>query len=288
MVGACVERDGATMTTTPIANAITRTWTQLRERHWPSRSWIGEALTVNGADWFARIDHAGDHGCPPIVMIHGLVVSGAYFRPVAMYLDDDLRLYIPDLPGFGYSETNDGVWTISQHADGLANWMRAHDLADAILVGNSLGCQVLTLLAVRHPELVHSLILIAPTMDPEDSSLPAIAWRALKDVPREQLSIWTIWIPDFFRAGPWRAIKSLYSGFNDPQTYRLDDITQPVLVVGGECDPIISEEWVREMADRIPHGEAVILPDACHAMNYSDPKALANVIHRAVGKPAVS
>lgn len=277
------------MTTTASfpARKIARTWTQLAESNWPPRSWIGETLNLNGAEWFARIDHAGDHNCPPIVMIHGLVVSGTYFRPVAMCLDDDLRLYIPDLPGFGSSETNDGVWTLSQHADGLAAWLIAHELEGAILVGNSLGCQILTLLAVRHPELVHSLILIAPTMDPGDSSLPAIAWGAVKDVPRERPSIWKIWIPDFFRAGPWRAIKSLYSGFRDPQTYRLDDITQPVLVVGGERDPIISEAWVREMADRIPLGEAVIVPGASHAMNYSDPKALANVIHRAVRKPAL-
>ena len=140
------------------------------------------------------------------VMIHGLVVSGAYFRPVAMHLDDDLRLYIPDLPGFGNSETNDGVWTISQHADGLASWLIAHDLDDVILVGNSLGCQIMTLLAVRHPELVHSLILIAPTMDPDDSSLRAIAWGAVKDVPRERPSIWTIWIP--ISSAPVRGARS--------------------------------------------------------------------------------
>ncbi len=276
------------MTTNPKSDAVARIWTVIRERGWPRRSWIGETLTVDGATWYARIDHCGDHGYPAVVMVHGLVVSGAYFRPVAMHLDDDVRLYIPDLPGFGHSETNDGVWTLAEHAEGLAAWMRAHNLSDAMLVANSLGCQILTLLAVRHPELVRSLVLISPTMDPDDASLPKIAWGAVKDVPRERPSIWTIWIPDFFRAGPWRAVKSLYAGINDPQTYRLDDITQPVLVVGGERDPIISAEWVREMAARIPHGEAIILPGAPHAMNYSDPKGLAAVIHRALGKPDIS
>jgi len=265
-----------------------RIWSGLGEQGWPDRSWIGETLTSGDATWFARIDHAGTPGFPPIVMIHGLVVSGAYFRPVAMYLDGDLSLWIPDLPGFGRSETGGDIWTLDQHADGLAAWMVEHGLAGAVMVGNSLGCQVLTLLAVNHPELVHSLILIAPTMDPDESNVLQIAWRAMLDVPRENPSIWSVWIPDFFRAGPWRAIRSLNSGLRDPQLYRLDDISQPVLVIGGERDPIISPEWVHEMASRIPKGEAIILPGAPHAMNYSDPKALAGVIHRAVGRTTPS
>jgi 2-hydroxy-6-oxonona-2,4-dienedioate hydrolase len=265
-------------------NVHTRIWSGLGEQGWPDRSWIGETLKSGDTTWFARIDPVGNPGLPPIVMIHGLVVSGAYFRPVAMYLDNDLSLYIPDLPGFGHSETDGSIWTLDQHADGLAAWMIAHGLSDAVMIGNSLGCQLLTLLAVRYPELVHSLILIAPTVDPDESSVPQIAWRAILDIPRENPSIWSIWIPDFLRAGPMRAIRSLNSGLRDPQTYRLDDIRQPVLVIGGERDPIISPEWVHEMAALIPRGEAMILPGASHAMNYSDPEALAEVIHRAVGQ----
>ena len=257
-------------------------WTDVIDPGWPDRHWTGEFLTTDDTTWYARIDGEGRPDLPPVVMIHGLVVSGAYFRPVARRLDQELRLFIPDLPGFGRSTTRVKNWSLADYADAIASWMHLHGLNGAVLVGNSLGCQMITLLAVRHPELVRSLVLVAPTMDPQSDSLAEIAARALMDVPRERPSIWQIWIPDFFRAGPRRALQALIAGMDDHQENRLECITQHSLVVGGEDDPIISVNWVRTMAARIPNGEAVILPGAAHAMNYSDPRALAAVIHRAV------
>jgi pimeloyl-ACP methyl ester carboxylesterase len=256
-------------------------WFDPTDPGWPERHWIGESLTIGDTSWYARIDPEGAPGLPPLVMVHGLVVSGSYFRPVATYLDDEFRLYIPDLPGFGRSRTS-RAWTLIQHADGLADWMKFHDLRDAVLVANSLGCQVLTLLAIRHPDLVRAMVLVAPTMDPQGASVLKLAIRGARDIPRERQSLWKIWLPDFLRAGPVRATRALRDGLRDPQEIRLPKITQPVIVVGGECDPIVSAAWVRDMATRIPKGEAVILPGAPHAMNYSDPRALAGVIRAVV------
>lgn len=254
------------------------TWAPGVEAGWAGRFWITERHDDDDARWHARISDRGDRAVRPVVLIHGLIVSGSYFRPVANFLDDHLRLYVPDLPGFGKSVSHTGIWTLERLAAGLAGWMDAHDLRDAMLVSNSLGCQVLTMLAVRRPDLVHTLVLVAPTMDPAAASIPRLMLRGLLDVPRETTSLWRVWLPDLVRAGPRRGLLTLHKGIADRQEERLPRVRARVIVVGGEHDPIVPPEWVRAMAAMIPNARALIIPKAPHAMNYSNPRELARII----------
>jgi pimeloyl-ACP methyl ester carboxylesterase len=258
-----------------------RQWGALSERGWPERGWIAERMTLDGETWFARLDPEGDPGLPPIVMVHGLVVSGAYFRPVAMHLDRRYRLFIPDLPGFGRSSATH-IWSLPELATGLARWMEAHEIGPAVLVGNSLGCQIATLLAATRPELVAGLVLVAPTMDPAAGGPLGMMLRGAIDIPRERQSLWRIWIPDLMRCGPWRGLATLVRSWQDEQVARLPGIAAPALIVGGERDPIAPPRWIEEMEGGLPRARALILPGSPHAMNYSRPRDLARAIDTAV------
>lgn len=258
-------------------------WSSTSRTGWPGRRWIEEHLSQPEAAWFSRITLTGDRTLPPVVLVHGVGVSGSYFRPVAAHLDDHVRLYVPDLPGFGRSISHTGIWTIRQLADGLAGWLDVHALRDAVLVSNSLGGQILTLLAATRPDLVRALILVAPTVDPDARSVIGQVYRGVLDIPRESGSIWTIWLPDFFRAGVRRALLTLRYGIQDPQLDRLRHIVVPVVIVGGERDPIAPPTWVMAMAKLLPRGRYIMIPGAPHAMNYTNPRQLARIIRVAVG-----
>lgn len=242
--------------------------------------WYTERMLLDGEEWFARIRPGTDPTLPPVVFVHGLIVSGSYFQPVANVMDPRYTVYIPDLPGVGRAHS-DQYWSLPAFTTHLAGWMDVLGLQDAIVVGNSLGCQFATLLADTRPDLVRALVLIAPTMDPAITNFAQLLWRGIMDIPRERPSIWKVWIPDFFRTGPRRAIRMIAGMFRDDQLARLGRIRQPALVLGGEHDPIISPRWVREMASRIPRGEAIVIPGAPHALNYSSPRDLVAAVERA-------
>lgn len=259
-----------------------RTWFRTRGRGWSDRHWISETLETPNATWFSRIAEQGDPALPPVVLVHGLIVSGSYFRPVANALDEHLRLYVPDLPGFGRSRSRRGVWSIAELADGLADWLEWHHLRGAVLVSNSLGCQVLTLLALHRPDFVRALILVAPTMDPAARSIVKLMGRGLLDIPRESTALWSVWLPDLIRAGARRGILTLRDGLRDEQFERLPEVSAPTYVVGGERDPIAPPDWVRAMARSMPRGRQIVIPCAPHAMNFSNPRDLGRIIRVAV------
>ena len=263
-------------------NVTARTWSPAPETWSDDPRWIGEWMMIDGEQWFARIARGTDPSLPPVVMVHGLIVSGAYFRPVANAMDPRHTIYVPDLPGIGRTNSPTS-WTLPLWTAHLAGWMDAHQLTGAIVVGNSLGCQIATLLATTRPDLVRSLILIAPTLDPAITTVRQVLWRGIKDIPHERPSIWTVWIPDFFKTGIRHSLAMMREMFRDDQG-RLGDVTQSALVIGGELDPIVTPNWVREMAFRIPRGEAIIVPGAPHALNYSSPHHLVEAIGRAIAQ----
>jgi pimeloyl-ACP methyl ester carboxylesterase len=256
-------------------------WSPMTAKRWPPRQWIGAVTRVAGTRIFARIAPGAERDAAPILMLHGLVVSSSYFRPVAHQLDERFALYIPDLPGFGRSTAGDAR-DLDGVVDALVAWMDIHGLRAPVVVGNSLGCQVATLLATRYPERVAALVMVAPTMDPAVSGPLGVIWRGMKDIPRERLGLWRIWVPDFLLAGPVRALRWLLISLRDDQLARLPAVRQPVVAVAGEDDPICPVAWVDAFAGAVADGRMVIIPGAPHAMNYSAPGALARVIAEAM------
>jgi 2-hydroxy-6-oxonona-2,4-dienedioate hydrolase len=237
----------------------------------------GTCTLINGLAMFARVS-PDQPSTTPIVLVHGLGVSGRYLVPTAVRLALDHPAYVPDLPGFGKSAKPPHVYDIPEQADALAAWMKAWGLRGACLLGNSLGCQYIVDLAVRYPELVSSAVLVGPTTDPRARSVLAQSLRGGLDLFREPLSYWSLLAWDYLVAGPVRTIKTLHFAVRDPLLEKLPRVNVPVLVVRSARDPIAPQRWVDEMARRLPDGRTLTIPGAAHVANYSAPEALAAAV----------
>jgi len=230
---------------------------------------------VDGLRMHARVSGDGSASRLPVVLVHGLVVSGRYMVPLMDELARTHAVYAPDLPGFGRSEGPERALGVDGLADALAAWMREAGLDRAALVGNSMGCQVITSLALRHPGLVDRVVLQGPTMDPRARGMPRHVWRFLLDAPRERPSLTLVECLDLLRAGPVRSLRTFRHALDDPVEKRLPMVRVPALVVHGSRDRISPQAWAEEVARLLPEGRLVVLSGAPHAANYSAPEAFA-------------
>lgn len=117
---------------------------------------------------------------PTLVAVHGLGGSATNWLEVAGPLAVDRRVLAVDLPGFG--ETAPPRPTAPRPAAGarlLATLLRRLDVGPVVLMGNSMGGLVSTLLAADHPELVDRLVLVAPAL-PQANGVPRISRAALR------------------------------------------------------------------------------------------------------------
>jgi pimeloyl-ACP methyl ester carboxylesterase len=231
---------------------------------------------------------AAGHGSLPLVLVHGLTVSGNYLLPTAAQLLDDFRVYVPDLPGFGASEKPSRVLEIAEMAQTLRAWMDAIGLERAYLLGNSLGCHTVAAMAAHYGERAAATILVSPVGDPDGRNTLRLVLRALNDFVREPPPVWAILFQDFLKAGLKRSILTLRRLQQCHLEAWLPRVDVPALVVGGGQDRIVPMWWIDRVAALLPQGEVAIIPEAGHVPNFSHPARLAALVRAFVEAKARS
>jgi 2-hydroxy-6-oxonona-2,4-dienedioate hydrolase len=237
-------------------------WTTIQGIRMHARRWYGPSTA----------------GSTPILLVHGLAVSSRYFAPLAVRLARRFEVYAPDLPGWGRSDKPRGVRDLPELADVLAGWMRANELTPAVLVGNSMGCQLITHLAAAAPDLVAGVALVGPTMDRHARTLAHQAWRLFRDMLREPPWTWALHTRDLLDFGLCRTIAMARLAIDDRPEDRLPLVRVPALVVRGERDAIVSRRWAGDVARLLPDGSLAELPGAAHAANSNSPDELAALL----------
>jgi len=105
---------------------------------------------------------AGGSG-PKVALLHGLGGSAANWGAVAGPLARSHRVLVPDLPGHGGSPRPARGADVGWFSDAVAEALREVGCERALVAGHSFGGQVALRLALRHPELVDGLVLVAPS-----------------------------------------------------------------------------------------------------------------------------
>lgn len=99
---------------------------------------------------------------PAVFMVHGLSGNWMNWLENIPQLAREHRVIAMDLPGFGRSPLLSSELTIGLYCDVLIAMMHKLDIETVTLVGNSMGGQISTKLALEHPELVDRLVLVSP------------------------------------------------------------------------------------------------------------------------------
>ena len=219
---------------------------------------------------------APDH--PVIVMVHGLGVSSRYMIPTAEQLASSYHVYLPDLPGFGESEKPDHYQDLDEMADTLAAWMRTSRLSPAVLLGNSLGCQIIAHFALRHPHQLRAAILLGPTMDKRARTAHQEIGRWLVNGAFEPFSLYPLVVRDFLDVGVRRLVATFHYGLQDTIEVYLPQIAVPTLVIRGSRDTVVPQDWAEYVTSLLPQGKLVVLDQAAHNVNYNSPTQLVKSI----------
>lgn len=225
----------------------------------------------------ASVNPSNKH-LPPVILVHGLGVSSRYMMPTAQRLAPHRTIYAPDLPGFGRSGRPSRALNLTELSDVLARWMKLLAVDRAVLIANSIGCQIIVDLALRRPEMVERLVLVSPTVDKEARTAFRSFMRLLLDVPRERLSLGFIALLDYLRAGFGRTALTFGYAIQDELEERLPQVGQPTLVVRGQHDPVVPQSWAEEVNRLLPTSQLVVIEGAAHAVNHHSPEELTRVV----------
>jgi pimeloyl-ACP methyl ester carboxylesterase len=214
---------------------------------------------------------------PEVILVHGHVVSSRYMAPLGQLLGRRFRVYAPDLPGYGNSPKPPRTLTIRELADELGAFASRFD--KPILIGNSMGCQVMIDLVAR-TDLASRIVLIGPTIDSEARSVLRQATRVGADALYEQRlpGLATIYLSDLWKAGVPAMWAALQHALDDRPEQKAPLIAVPALVVRGSKDTVAPHGWAERLATLMPQGRLMTVPRAGHGLHYSASQRLVDAI----------
>lgn len=249
-------------------------------------------VTVNGISLYVDVEGAGlvadgplMREKPALILLHGGPgADHSLYKPAFSALSDLAQIVYYDHRGCGRS--GDGPpesWTLAQWADDLKGLCDTLGIEKPVVLGTSFGGFVAQAYATRYPDRIGKLILIATAAKVDFEVVYAAFariggelaeqvaryhWSAPSDSTRARYR--DICLPLYSArqhpAAEWlaRAITRNETGirFNGPgnEQGRMDfraalaDVRCPVLVMGGEEDPIMPIAFSEAIASSLPPG----------------------------------
>lgn len=96
-----------------------------------------------------------------VVIVTGTPSWSEYWAPTIAAMPATREMIVADRPGFSSSEPEGAVRDLAKQAEALAPMLEARPGQRVLLVGQSFGAPVATLMAQRYPERVHAVVLMS-------------------------------------------------------------------------------------------------------------------------------
>ncbi len=242
---------------------------------------------------------------PAVVLIHGFASEADVWLSMARHLPEHLRIHAPDLPGHGHNRPDlDADYHADSLVDTLLEALNDWGLETFHVVGTSMGGNLALRLALREPDRVTSLGLMAPAVfeapdpSPVEKELaegrnplivrdadgfedmletvfhkaPPMPWPSREVLVRRALERAPV------RDRIWEALWDSRGELDDA----LGDIRQPSLLIWGREDRAVDISSLSLLEDALGSEtiETVVLDETGHSPMLERPEETARILTR--------
>ena len=231
---------------------------------------------------------------PPVVLLHGLMGSGACWTLLARALEGDFDVVMPDARGHGDSSAPHHGYRYDDLASDVAGLVRGLKLSRPVLLGHSMGGMTAAVVASRGAGMIRGLILVDPTfLSPErqrevrDSDVAEQHRRVLglqkAGLVAQARARHPHRAPEIVELQAEARLKTRMGAFDvltppNPE-YRdvVSAIDVPSLLVIGD-DPVVTPAMATELRSLNPRVQIEQVQDAGHGLPFEQPERLGEVV----------
>ncbi len=227
---------------------------------------------IDGAD--TAVFTAGEG--PPLVYLHGGGTATGF--DCLLPLAERFRLIVPHHPGFGASADHPTAASLEDYVGHYLELFDRLELGEISLVGHSMGGQIAGLFALRAPDRVRRLVLVAP-FGLHVPDHPTVDIRVIPEheIPAYLAADMSVFAglpnpptPEFLaerRREAMSFVRINSTGTHNPKLQAsLGSLTTPTLVLWGSADRLIPFEQAAAWVAALPNAEAKIFPGAGHLL----------------------
>lgn len=247
---------------------------------------------------------------PPLLLVHGFLVSHREWRPLLPDLSKHFRCIAVDLPGFGQSDRpNPDVYDYRRetYVDTLVALLDDLGIDDFHVAGHSMGGGIALMLAARHAHRVTRLSLLSPmclpfplTLSGKLALIPVLGPAAFRLLYRRGI-FRHYFLRDVYNGRqlvPEFVIDGYYHGFTTSegrlaayaclrQSLRFESVqaalpkvTMPTRVLWGGEDRVIALSTSVGLMKALPSASLQVFSGGCHAFHEQFPDQVTEEILR--------
>lgn len=264
-------------------------------------------LTLYGQDVrmaYMDVPPAGQANGRTVVLFHGMNFGGFYFSgPIEVLRQGGFRVVVPDQIGFGRSSKPVIPYNFHDMALNSRRLLQSLGISKVTIVGHSMGGMLAARFAASFPDITERAVIYDPIgltdqryerpwRSADDAYKAALAqtndqrWQGFYANIRRYFPSPGAWKSEYERyvrilyaptlSGDWprlAMVRSIYQQmpYLDPVVYDWAKIKVKTLVIGGEKDGQDFPRLAKHIADSIPGGELVIIPNAGHVPHLEVP-----------------
>jgi pimeloyl-ACP methyl ester carboxylesterase len=204
----------------------------------------------------------------PLVLLHGLAGSTAWWRRNVGVLSRHYTVYLMDWPGFGAMRQYRRHFSVAGAAGWLGDLLGVLGLSKVSLVGHSMGGLIAAIFAARWPDRLAKLVLVAPAIGLPRRAMAAfllpLAREAFPVHPRFAATL----ARDTARAGLFTLQRAARELLHMNIERELAQITTPCLLVWGQRDLLVPAALGHQLQAKIQGSRLCLLPRAGHIVMY--------------------
>lgn len=227
-----------------------------------------------------------------VVLIHGWGGKKEQWQPQISNLDRNFRVIAIDLPGYGQSDKPKTNYTMAFKAAAVQAALQEVKAAKAVLVGFSMGAQVISEFYKQHPEQVAGLVSIDGTLRglsiPPDRLEEMVApYRTGQhEAPLRQF-FGTMFpnpgteklrdeVIETLLKTPAYVLQSSFEQMADASTWKVSKISVPLLMIKQNNPAWSEEEYVKQLQPKAIYKEMPGVGHFIHLEKPSEVNALLN------------
>lgn len=188
----------------------------------------------------------------PLILLHGNGENSSYFKNQIEYFQHNFHVIALDTRGHGKSPRGTAPFTIGQFSCDLYDFMKSHQIANAVILGFSDGANIAMKFAAKHPEMVKALILNGGNLNS----------KGIKRTTQIPIELGYRIARHFAKKSPEAKKNAEMLGLmvNEPnvEPAELHKITMPSLVISGTND-MIKKSHTKQIAQNLPNAKLVFI-----------------------------
>lgn len=196
---------------------------------------------------------APTNAVPTFVLIHGIGVSSRYFVNLAEDLCRIGDVFLLDLPGFATLPHPRRPLSIASFAAIVHRVLVNHGVRNPVMLGHSMGAQVVTELLAQCPGYADRAILIGPPVNDRERTLTRQLIRFTQSSLYENRRLRLIAVRAYLQCGVTWFFDILPHMMGYPIEDRIQQVAEPVLLVRGEYDYVCPTPWLGRLGAENPH-----------------------------------